>query len=101
MIKISDADLHAHLKARMGQRGVTREEIERTLNMGWKAKDAKPGTGGKVFVFPYHETWQGKLFEQKEVTVYFKMVNEKMVLLSVKARYGRGFFKEGADEIRV
>ena len=95
MIKISDADLHAHLRARMVQRGVTREEIETTLKVGWQAKDAKSGTEGKVFVFPYSETWQGRFFEQKEVTVYFKKVDEKMVLLSVKARYGKGFPEGG------
>jgi len=34
----------------MEQRGVTLEEIERTLNEGWDATDAKPGTFGKVFL---------------------------------------------------
>jgi len=47
MIKISDADIHNHLKARMVQRGITRDEIETTLNEGWNAKDAKLGTLGK------------------------------------------------------
>jgi len=102
LIKISDADLHAHLKARMGQRGITRAEIERTVNEGWEAKDAKRGTIGKVFVFPYDSTWQGDLFEEKEVTVYYKVVNEGIVLLTVKARYGKYFLKEGeADEVGI
>jgi hypothetical protein len=48
---ITEADLHSHLRARMHQRGITREEIERVLNEGWKATDAKPGTLGKVMVF--------------------------------------------------
>ena len=52
VIKILNSDLHAHLKARMVQRGITREEIERTLNEGWEAKDAKSGTIGKVYIFP-------------------------------------------------
>ena len=52
MISISDADLHAHLKAHMAQRGIRRAEIERTLNEGWKARDAKSGTIGKVFLCP-------------------------------------------------
>lgn len=54
MIEISEADLHPHLKARMSQRGITIEEIERVLNEGWEATDAKPGTLGKVFVFLYN-----------------------------------------------
>ena len=56
-IKISDSHLHVHLKARMAQRGITRKEIERTLNKAWQAKDAKSGTIGKVFVFRYDETF--------------------------------------------
>ena len=102
MISISDADLHAHLKARMAQRGITRAEIERTLNEGWKARDAKSGAIGKVFVFPYEKTWQGDIFEEKEVTVYYKIVNESLALLTVKARYGKHFLKEGeGNEARI
>jgi len=95
VIKIVDNALHAHLKARMEQRGITRAEIERTLNEGWKAKDAKSGTIGKVFIFPYNRTWQDDLFQEKEVTVYYKMIKEGIVLLTVKARYGKHFRKEG------
>lgn len=29
------------------------DEIGITLNEGWKAEDAKEGTIGKLFVFPY------------------------------------------------
>jgi len=102
LISISDADLHAHLKARMAQRGITRAEIERTLNEGWKARDAKSGTTGKVFVFPYKKTWQGDIFEEKEVRVYYKIVNESLALLTVKARYGKHFLKEGeGNEARI
>ena len=91
MIKISEADLHPHLKARMSQRGITMEEIEKVLNEGLEATDTKPGTIGKVFVFLYNGIWEGKLFEEKEVSVYYKLVNDTMVLLTVKARYGKGF----------
>jgi hypothetical protein len=100
MIKISDADIHSHLKARMAQRGITRDEIETTLNEGWNAKDAKPGTIGKVFVFSYNKIWEGKLFDEKEVSVYYKIVSDSMMLLTVKARYGKDFLKErGSNEI--
>ena len=43
-IQITQVDLHPHLRARMHQRGITWEEIEQTLNEGWEATDAKPGT---------------------------------------------------------
>lgn len=91
MIEISEADLHPHLKARMSQRGITIEEIERVLNEGREATDAKPGTLGKVFVFLYNRMWEGKLFEEKEVSVYYRLVNNRVSLLTVKARYGKGF----------
>lgn len=95
LVKISDGDLHFHLRARMSQRGVTVEEIQTVLNRGWEAGDAKPGTIGKVFIFPYNEMWEGKLYEEKEVSVYYKLSDDKIMLLTVKARYGKGFLKEG------
>ena len=51
--QVAQADLHPHLLARMEQRGVNKDEIERTLKAGWSASDTKPGTNGKVFVFDY------------------------------------------------
>jgi len=93
MIKINESDIHPHIKARMLQRGISIIEIEETINKGWDADDAKEGTIGKVFVFPYKEEWEGKFFEEKEVTVYYKYKAERRVLLSAKARYGK-FKKE-------
>lgn len=90
-ILITEEDLHAHLKARMSQRGVTREEIERVLNEGWDATDAKPGTVGKVMVFSYQKEWAGQTYEEKEVAVYYKLVEKGLMLLTVKARYGKSF----------
>ena len=43
-LRITEADLHHHLRMRMQQRGVTREELELTLKDGWEAADAKAGT---------------------------------------------------------
>jgi hypothetical protein len=92
-MRITEGDLHPHLTARMLQRGVTLEEIEHTLNNGWEASDAKHGTLGKVMVFPYYQEWEGHSYEEKEVTVYYKIVDERIVLLTAKARYGKGFFQ--------
>jgi len=94
-IHVTEADLHPHLRARMHQRGITREEIERTLNEGWEASDAKPGTLGKVFVFPYRMEWEGQFYEEKEVTVYYKLTPEGTILLTAIARYGKGFPRRG------
>jgi hypothetical protein len=90
-IQITDTDLHVHLKARMVQRGISKEEIERTLNEGWTAGDAKAGTQGKVLVLTYQDQWEGRWYEEKEVSVYYKGVEGSLVLLTVKARYGKDF----------
>ena len=58
-IRITQADLHPHLRARMHQRGITLEEIQQTLNEGWEATDAKPGTSGRVMVFRYEAEGKG------------------------------------------
>lgn len=72
------------------------QEIQETLMNGWEAEDTKEGTIGKVFVFPFNAEWEGKFFEEKEVTVYYKYKHGELVLLTAKARYGRGFTrKEG------
>ena len=46
-------DYHPHLEARMSQRGISKEEIEKTLEKGWAAEDAKLGTKGKTMVFTF------------------------------------------------
>jgi len=53
-IKLSAIDFHPHLISRMLQRGVTGEEVERTLRDGWQARDAKAGTAGKMLIFQYN-----------------------------------------------
>ena len=93
-VRISDERIHPHLQARMTQRGITREELDRTLNEGREALDAKPSTKGKVLVLPYRAEWEGKFFEEKEVTVYYKEIQGTILLLTAKARYGEDFRKE-------
>jgi hypothetical protein len=44
-------------------------------------------------VFTYNAEWEGKFFEEKEVTVYYKYKGEQFILLTAKARYGKGFKK--------
>lgn len=68
-IKIKESDIHSHIKTRMLQRGISIAEIETTLNKGWDAADAVEETAGKIFTFSYNAEWEGKFFEEKEVTV--------------------------------
>jgi len=62
---ISEEDLHDHLRARMAQRGIRRDEIQRVLSEGSEAADAKPGTYGKVLVFQYNEEWEGQIYRRR------------------------------------
>jgi hypothetical protein len=94
-MKIKDSDIHHHLNVRMLQRGISKEEIEITINKGRSVEDVKEGTIGKTFVFPYNNYWEGKYYKEKEVTVYYKMKEEKIILLTTKARYGKSFKKGG------
>jgi len=82
----------------MEQRGVSLDEIERTVNEGWDASDAKERTTGRVFVFPYNSDWEGQYFEEKEVTVYYRYKDDRIILLTVKARYGGNFVRGGKTE---
>jgi hypothetical protein len=97
-IRIKESDIHHHIKIRMLQRGISIEEIETTINKGRDADDAIQGTIGKVFVFPYNTEWEGKFFEEKEVTVYYKYKGEKFVILTAKTRYGKQFSRKEKNE---
>ena len=101
-MQVQESDLHPHLEARMAQRGVTLAEVRQTLRAGWQATDCRPGTLGKVFVFSYGAEWEGRLYEEKEVTIYYKLKEDGIILLTAKARYGQGFSRGGmADEDRI
>jgi len=101
-LSISESDLHAHLLARMEQRGITFAEIQQALRDGWQATDCRPATLGKMLVFSYGAEWEGRFYDEKEVTVYYKVRDDRIVLLTTKARYGQGFPRgEMTDEDRI
>jgi hypothetical protein len=76
----------------MHQRGVTFEEIEQVMAEGDETAESRPGTLGKVLVFPYGAEWEGRFYQEKEVTVYYKNMEEHgIILLTVMARYGQKF----------
>ena len=99
--RLTEADLHPHLRDRMAQRGVTVQEIEQTVADGCQAADARPGTLGRVKVFPYEAEWEGKFCRQKEIIVYYKQTSEGIVVLTVIARYGQEFPRGEAHEGRI
>lgn len=76
----------------MNQRGVTFEEIRQVMTEGEEAVESKPGTLGKVLVFPYDAEWEGRYYQEKEVTVYYKNIEgHGIIMLTVMARYGQKF----------
>lgn len=95
---LTDDHFHSHVRRRMEQRGVKEEEVRETLDAGWPATDAKPGTEGRTLVFSYDETWEGTHYDEKEVTVYFKTEEDALILLTVPARYGTDFPREGGKQ---
>lgn len=74
-------------------RGVSLAEVNIALAWGWPARDAAPRNEGRVFVVDFRGVWEGRSYEEKEVTVYFKWVESKLIPLTVKARYGKNFPK--------
>lgn len=91
---IAKNDVHPHLAARLLERGITLEEFNMSLTNGWPADDAKEGTSGKVYVFKYEREWLGKIFAEKEVSVYYKIVDGRVIPLTAKARYGSNFSRK-------
>ena len=89
MIKLSEKDFHNHILKRMQERGVTRSEVEKTLNEGIQDTDAKQGTFGKKMVFRFNREWDAIYYEEKEVIVYYKLKKDQIILLTVISRYGK------------
>ncbi|HDH31612.1 MAG TPA: DUF4258 domain-containing protein [Candidatus Wolfebacteria bacterium] len=91
MNEMGELDFHPHILKRMVQRGVTKTEVESTLEDGKFAENAKEGTIGKVQIFKFEGYWEGKYYKKKEVSVYYKTKNTDLILLTVIARYGNTF----------
>ncbi|MFC2089015.1 DUF4258 domain-containing protein [Calditrichota bacterium] len=90
-MKISEKDLHPHLRKRMKERGVSFDDINITLEFGNLVDDAKIGTFGKKYVFTYNSYWEKIFYKFKEVYVYYKLIENKHIVLTVIARYGDKF----------
>ena len=76
----------------MLERGITFHEIEVTLREGWDAASAKPGTFGRAMVFRFEAEWEGRFYEEKEVTVFYKFARGgEFMLLTAIAKYGKNF----------
>ena len=68
---------------------------ERTLADGWPSAGAREGRLARTLVFPFAAEWQGRVFAEEEVTVYFKVADGETVVFTAIARYGAGFPRGG------
>lgn len=84
-------DFHEHIRKRLITRGISEAEVRSVLEHGWPGTDAQRSTGCRVLVFPFNADWEGRHYQEKQVTVYFKVVKDEVVLLTAKARYGSNF----------
>jgi hypothetical protein len=47
----TDKHFHSRLRRRLEQRGITKDEGRKTVQQGWKSRDAKTDTHGRTLVF--------------------------------------------------
>lgn len=87
-------DFHEHIRKRLIARGISESEVRSVLDHGWPGRDAQPPTRCRVLVFLFNADWEGRHYQEKEVPVHFKVVEDEMVLLTAKARYGANFPRE-------
>ena len=68
-VHLTGDDLHPHIAQRMLRRGVDLPSLEETMNDGWPASDAAGGTVARTLVFDYQRAWEGRFYQEQEVTV--------------------------------
>ncbi|MEK7395585.1 MAG: hypothetical protein AAB116_01495 [Candidatus Poribacteria bacterium] len=52
-------------------------------------------------VYLYQDEWEGQFFEEKEVTVYYKIIDEYIVLLTVRQGMAKIFLEVNDNEDRI
>lgn len=65
-------DFHEHIRKRLIARNISESEVRSALEHGWPGTDAQPSTGCRVLEFPFNASWEGRHYQEKEVTVYFQ-----------------------------
>ena len=76
-----------HARLQMGQRGITRDEVERTIETGSLLETiANRHIRQRVFREGYR--WKQREYRHKEVTVVYAVESERTVIVTAIARYG-------------
>ena len=76
-----------HARERMWERGVSEEDIYKTLSQG-RPVHSKQGRFAKEYVFVYKKEWQGKFYPQKKVKAVYVEERGHKVVITVYAYYG-------------
>ena len=80
--------IEAHTIEQMKKRGTTKEEISEVLATEVEY-EAKHNRKKKSKVFPFHNTWEGKFYEEKKVEVVYTKENDVIVTVTVFVFYGK------------
>ncbi|MBM3325628.1 MAG: DUF4258 domain-containing protein [Calditrichaeota bacterium] len=77
-----------HTRQRMPKRGVSQSEIVEVIQTG-ELFPAKLGRTGRFKVFQFDSIYEGKFYQQKRIEVIYVEENNKIVTVTVYARYGK------------
>ena len=76
-----------HARLQMAERGITSEEVERTVGSGDLLETiANRHIRRRVFREGYH--WQQREYRHKEVTVVYAVEPDRTVIITAIARFG-------------
>ncbi|MGB9006647.1 MAG: DUF4258 domain-containing protein [Candidatus Aminicenantales bacterium] len=77
---------HPHALQRMDERGVTRAEVRRTLEIGQKCP-ARFGRRKYEMSFSYRDIWRSKFYEHKHLEVYCVDEEKDTLVITVVVKY--------------
>jgi hypothetical protein len=77
---------HPHALQRMDERGVTRAEVRRTIEIG-QIYPAKFGRRKYGMSFSYRDVWRSKFYEHKHIEVYCVDEGEDTLVITVVVKY--------------
>jgi hypothetical protein len=78
--------IHPHAVQRMEERGATREDVLRTIEMG-RISSARFGRRRYGRTFPFSDYWRGQFYEHKHVEVYCVDEGEDIIVVTVVVKY--------------
>jgi len=79
-------ELHPHAKARIKERGATKEEVTATIKYG-EPFAVKFGRSGFRRNFPYNSLWRGKYYANKQIEAIAVQDNDNWLVITVMVKY--------------